>query len=97
MNTELRPVNKQSSLFLSRKRRIETVNEALEKFACEVTSPATSSKVREMLFKNSNGDDTEVTLTIKIRSDAKTPNLAIASVDIRLSTRMGSESFYGLA
>ena len=93
----MKPVNKQSALFLSRKPRIETIAEALEKFAVDVTGPQTASKIKEMLYKAENGEDAEVTISIKIRPDMKAPGLAIASIDSRVTSRMGTESFFGLA
>ena len=73
MNATRQPVNKQSALFLSRKRRLETINEVLEKFAVEITSLETASKVRELLYRNENGSDCEVVITVKIRGDQRMP------------------------
>ena len=89
-------MNKQSALFLSRKRRLETINEVLEKFAVEITSLETASKVRELLYRNENGSDCEVVITVKIRGDQRMPNAAVASIEARLSSRLSAEAFNGL-
>ena len=81
---------------MNNKKQIITIKEALEKFSLNLTSDKTASKVEEMLQENSNGRDSEVTITVKIRSDFKTPNPAVASIDIRLSRRVISEQFCGL-
>jgi hypothetical protein len=96
MNTTERPVNKQAALFLTRKNRLETIGEALDKFASKLCSPEVAQNVKEMIARNRLGDDVQIAITLKIRRDPRTPDQFAVSMDTKMASELGTEGYYGL-
>jgi hypothetical protein len=92
----MNPVNKQAALFLTRKPRVETVSEALEIFANKITSPDTANKVREIIKCMNAGEDTEVSISLKIRPEFKHRGGLVVTIQTRTSNLLGAETFNGL-
>lgn len=82
-----------SSLFTPRRHRIDTIEEALETFAKVIGSDDTQSGIEDAL---SGPGSPTVTITLKVRRDAKTPSLLAASIETAVSTELGGISLYGL-
>lgn len=96
MNHET-PVNKNAALFLSRKKHMTTVQEALNKFAIEVCSPAAVSEIRKIMQDRLKGDDNkQLVLTLRLKSDHVTPNKVSAVMETRVIQQIGHESYVGL-
>lgn len=96
MNSEI-PVNKDAAQFLSRKRHILDVQEALNKFACAVCSPATVGEVRKIVKDRLAGDDQKtVMLTLRIRPDHQNVNKVSVTMETKVSKQLGTETFTNL-
>lgn len=96
MNTTMDPINKKAACFLSRKARIETIREALDKFASKLCSTDVAQSVREMVASNSAGEDLGLKITLRVRRDQRTADQYVVTMDSRLSKELGREEFFGL-
>lgn len=94
MNTE--PVNKQASIFLSRKNRVDTVNEAIQIFATKLCSSEVADNIKEMMVCNTAGEDVGLTLTLRVRRDQRTADQYVVSFDSRLSKEVSRLEYFGL-
>lgn len=97
MNATQTPVNKQASIFLSRKNRVETIAQGLEIFATKLTSPEVAQNVKEMIARNRLGDDVHVGITLKIRRDPRTPDKFAVTMATQMASELGNEGFFGLS
>lgn len=96
MNHEI-PVNKDAAKFLSRKRRVADVQEALNKFAMAVSSPATVAEVRQLMRDSIKGDDRKrLTITLSIGPDLTNRNQVCAIMASRIQIEQGREVMNGL-
>lgn len=96
MNIPDQPVNKQAALFLTRRGRIETIGEALDKFASKICSPEVAQNIKELIARNRIGDDACLTITLKVRRDPRTADQFAVSMSTKMGTELGQEGFYGL-
>lgn len=82
-----------SALFTPKRQRIETVEEALRLMARTLDSDDTFDGITDAL---SGPGSPLVTITLKVRKDAKSPGLLAASIETAVSTELGGISLYGL-
>lgn len=96
MQTPRKPVDKQASMFLTRKRRIETVSEALEGAANHLINGGMHENLANV-FSGSFGPEPWVAFTVTIRRDPKDPGLFTYSSKTKIGHEIGTPvSFYGL-
>jgi len=95
-DTRFTPINKQSAIFLSRKRQIETVSEAIE----GAVNHLMSGRIQEQLanvFSGAFGPEPAVTFSITIRRDvAHSTKFAYTSRTQVKHDIGGDVKFYGL-
>jgi hypothetical protein len=96
MNTHTEPVNKQASIFLSRKKRVDSIKEAIEIFATKLLSPEVADDIKSMMACNQSGEDVGLTLTLRVRRDLRTADQYVVSFDSRLSKEVSRQEYYGL-
>jgi hypothetical protein len=96
MMTHTKPVNKQAAIFLSRKSRVETLEEALSIFANKLSDKSVASSALDLLDQHIQDDSPTLTISVKIRKDQRTPGNVTAEMVTSLSGELGRESFYGL-
>jgi hypothetical protein len=87
------PINKQASIFLSKKPRVETLSEALEKFALKLTSPGVADEIKKLIHP---GSRCGVRITVSIRGDARVEGLYHSQLKTFQFTDLGEESYSGL-
>jgi hypothetical protein len=92
----MKPIDKKAACFLSRKARVETISEALDKFASKLCSPDVAQGVKDMMQANGAGEDTGLTITLRVRRDQRTADQYVVTMDSRLSKELGREEFFGL-
>lgn len=91
-----KPINKQAALFLSRNKRCETVQEALEG-ACNAILRGDLSDKLALAFHGDFGPDPIVKFEICIRKDIKTPGEFTYKSNTKITHSLGEGcSFYGL-
>jgi hypothetical protein len=81
-------------LFGGKRQRIATIDEALGVMAKAILSQETRDGIEDAL-KSAVVHPT-VTITMKVRHDAKSPGLIAASIETAVSTELGGISLYGL-
>lgn len=90
------PINKQSAIFLSRKRQIETVSEAIDGAVKHLLSGKIQEQLAEV-FTGAFGPEPVVTYTIMIRRDVANPAKFAYSSKTQVKHNIGGEAkFYGL-
>jgi len=90
------PVDKQSALFLSRHRRCETVQEALEGAVNHILSGNLNKQLAEV-FTGGFGPEPWVTFQITIRTDPKERGCFSYKANTKVGHDIGNPvSFYGL-
>lgn len=91
-----KPINKQAALFLSRNKRCETVQEALEG-ACNAILRGDLKDKLALAFQGDFGPDPIVSFEISIRKDIKTPGHFTYRSKTKIKHDLGEGcSFYGL-
>jgi hypothetical protein len=96
MQTPRKPVDKQASMFLTRKRRIETVQEALEGAVNHLINGGMHEHLARA-FTGSFGPEPWVAFTVTIRRDPKDPGLFTYASSTKIGHELGSSvQFYGL-
>jgi hypothetical protein len=96
MTTNAEPVNKQAAIFLSRKNRVDTINEAIQIFATKLCSPEVSANIKSMMACNAAGEDVGLTLTLRVRRDQRTADQYAVTFDSRLSKEVSRTEYFGL-
>jgi len=86
MTEHTTPVNRQASIFLSRKKRVETVREALEIFSAKILEPEVADNIIEMLKSRTRS---RLEMTIRIRRDVKTQTEFMVDMDASLKQDLG--------
>lgn len=94
MHSDLKPVNRQAALFMSRRARVDNIQEAMDAVATRISSPEFVRTFMEALINSE--EFPEIELRIQIRKDVK--NKGMFSVAMRqFLTQEGSRTnFYGL-
>lgn len=96
MNHET-PVNKQAAKFLSRKRRVDSLQEALNRFAMEISSPVTVEAVRKLMRDSVKDDDrSRLTISMSIGPDFTNRTQICAIMASRIQVEQGREVMNGL-
>lgn len=92
------PVNKDAALFLSRKKRVQTVQEALNKLAIEVCSTATVMELRKIMRERIGplGIDAGLKITLTLKPDGSEPNRVWCSMETKIETHVGRETYSNL-
>lgn len=93
-HSDLKPVNRQAALFMSRKARVESVQEAMDAVATRISSPEFVQTFMQAIAESE--ELPEIEFRVQIRKDMK--NKGMFSVAMRqFLTQEGSRtSFYGL-
>lgn len=93
MNHE-KPVNKDAALFLTRKKHIQTVQEALNKFAMAISSPATVSEIRKILQDKALHEESKsMSITMTLKPDTAKPNRVFITMHTRIQNELGREIY----
>lgn len=90
----LTPVNRQASLFLSKKPRIDTLEEVIDLFINKLLEPETVDSIRKVLSDSQNSDCC-VKLSMTIRRDAKGNGL-FAKIGTSVTQSFGEVQLFGL-
>lgn len=69
MACDLKPVNRQAALFMSRKARVETIQEAMDAVATRISSPEFVGTFMQALIHSD--EFPEIELRVQVRKDAK--------------------------
>lgn len=92
-----KPVNKQAAIFLSRKYRIETMQEALEGAVTHLLSGKLQQQLAEIFTTQAFGTAPIVTFAISIRRDPKESNRYSYTAKTKVTHDLGDPvSLYGL-
>lgn len=86
------PINKDAALFLSRKKRVTTVQESLNKFAMAVCSPVTCAELKKIMQDKVMKDETrQLAITLHLRPDSANPNHVWATMETTVEQSLGRE------
>lgn len=86
------PVNKDAALFLSRKRRVGDVQEALNKFAMAVCSPTTVAELRKIMRERVGTDESKrISITMSLGPDGKDRTKVCIIMATRIQIELGRE------
>lgn len=94
MNTT--PVNKQASIFLSRKNRVNTIQEALDRFAEKLIGKEVSENIRQLMALDSQGGRSALIIAITIRRDPKTQSHYHADMKTNLKQEIDQTGYFDL-
>jgi hypothetical protein len=92
----MKAINKQASIFLTRKDRFTTINAALERFACKICSPEIAQNIKELIALNDLGEDTALSINIKVFKDSRSHGKFVAVMGTQIYRGLGKEQFEGL-
>jgi len=81
-----------SAFFSDKKRRIETVGEAFNRFSTRLSSDEMVGHVAEML----SNVNSHLVISITIRPDSRTAGCVVARMRSEIVTQSGEENLYGL-
>lgn len=96
MNHDI-PVNKAAAVFLSRKKRITTVQEALNKYAIEVCSAATVDEIRKIMRERvMTGTLGSLKISLTLKPDGAEPNKVWAVMETNIGLEVGREPYGSL-
>jgi len=90
------PINRQSALFLSRKRHMETVQEAIDMAASYILNGKLNEQLAQA-FTGEFGQEPTLTVSFSFRRDPKTPGRFSCTRKTKISHDLeGTASFFGL-
>lgn len=91
------PINKAAALFLSRKKRVTSVQEALNKLAIEVCSAATVEEIRKIMRDKAMNEHTGgLKISLVLKPDGAEPNKVWCAMETKLVKDVGRETFGSL-
>lgn len=96
MSTHTTPVNRQAAIFLTRRKRIETVKEALEKLSEQLLQQEVSDNIIKMLSERKPGESPSLVIKIVIHRDEKTADQFTVKLRTQICTEMSGEIYYSL-
>lgn len=97
MKTHEIPVNKDAALFLSRKMRITSLQEVLNKLAMAVCSPVTVQEVRRILRERPLKDESnQLCIKLVVRVDAADSAKIWVMMTTTIQSELGRETYAGL-
>jgi hypothetical protein len=96
MKTPHEPVNKQASMFLSRRKDCETIKEAIEGAVNHLLAGKLTEQMADV-FSGEFGPDPWVTFQVTIRKDVRTPGAFSYSANTKVGHDLGCPvRLYGL-
>lgn len=96
MTNHTTPVNRQAAIFLSKKKRVETVREALEKLSARILEPEVADNIIQMLANRSTDESPSLQMNIAIYRDPRTPDQFTVKMRTSIKTELGEELYNGL-
>jgi hypothetical protein len=84
------PVNKQAALFLSRKRRADTVQDAIDGAVNHLMSGKINEQLAAVFGSDQFGPEPQVTFRVSIRRDPKTPGQFAYTAKTSIQHDLGS-------
>lgn len=91
------PISKDAALFLSRKKRVQTVQEALNRLAIEVCSAATVGEIRNIMREKLEGKgSSRLKITLTLQPDGAKTNRVFCVMDTRVDKHLGQETYSDL-
>lgn len=94
--TPSKPVNKQAAMFMSRKRRAETVQDAMDFVATRISNPEFVEDIKGTLEAVDDNTMAEVQLVIRVRRDQKTTGALSVGLNQYLCHEGQRSTYYGL-
>lgn len=92
MNLDLKPINKQAAIFLSKRNRLETIEEAIDVFAQKILDAG--PQIRSLL--KASDDGTCVQINFLVHRDDATPDCYKAKLTCSICPRKEETHYLGL-
>ena len=96
MTNHITPVSRHAAIFLSKKKRVETVREALEKLSARILAPEVADNIIQMLANRGTDESPSLHMTISIYRDPRTPDQFTVKMRTAIKTELGEELYNGL-